>query len=117
MRQAVIISGDRTVNGVTTTGGLLALPTNIGSFERHRLAFAPELNVNLIYQINPCWRLMTGYSFIYWSNVVLAGNQIDFSVNRSQVPGPLVGPARPAFNFTSTDFWAQGISFGAEYRW
>jgi hypothetical protein len=26
-------------------------------------------------------------------------------------------PASPAFAFNETDFWAQGINVGGEYRW
>jgi hypothetical protein len=122
MRQAVIINGTTTAiqpGGpvLTNSGGLLALPTNSGSFERHRFAFVPEVNLNLIYNINPCWRVMGGYSFVYWSNVVLAGNQIDTAINPSQVPGPIAGPLLPGVPFARTDYWAQGLSLGAEYRW
>ncbi len=122
MRQAVIINGSTTTTqpggpAVASTGGLLALPTNSGEFERHRVAFVPEVNLNLIYNINPCWRVMGGYSFVYWSNVVLAGNQIDTAINPSQLPGPISGPLSPQTTFTRTDYWAQGLSLGAEYRW
>lgn len=123
MRQQVVIDGSTTSiaaggNAFTSLGGLFAEPTNIGTYERNRIAFSPELNVNLIYNLSPNWRLIGGYSFIYWSNVVLAGNQIDRVINASQIGGgPLVGPARPAFAFTRTDFWVQGLNFGAEYRW
>jgi hypothetical protein len=122
MRQQVTIDGSTVAtNGGGSTvsaGGLFAEPTNMGTYERNRIAFSPELNVNLIYNINPNWRLIGGYSFIYWSNVVLAGNQIDRVINASQIGGgPLVGPARPAFSFARTDFWVQGLNFGAEYRW
>ena len=45
--------------------------------------------------------------------------QIDLAVNTSQPPlgGGLVGPARPAFSFRDSDFWAQGVSFGVEFRY
>ncbi|HEX5104788.1 MAG TPA: BBP7 family outer membrane beta-barrel protein [Pirellulaceae bacterium] len=102
---------------VVTSGGLLAQPTNIGRYQRGRLAIIPEVNVNLAYDVNPCWRLTLGYSFLYWSNAVLAGNQIDRAVNLSQVSGPLVGPARPQFTFNRTDYWVQGMNFGLQYRW
>lgn len=123
MRQQVTIDGSTTTTAAgggstVTAGGLFAEPTNMGTYERNRIAFSPELNVNLIYNLNPNWRLIGGYSFIYWSNVVLAGNQIDRVINASQIGGgPLVGPARPAFSFARTDFWVQGMNFGAEYRW
>jgi hypothetical protein len=43
-------------------------------------------------------------------------------VNVTQFPiqsgnGPLMGAARPAFNFNETDFWAQGLNFGLELRY
>ena len=61
---------------------------------------------------------MGGYSFVYWSDVVLAGNQIDRNVNASQFAGgPLNGVALPGVKFQETDFWVQGISTGAEFRW
>jgi hypothetical protein len=122
MRQQVTIDGNTTVTTPggapsTSTGGLLALPTNIGSEERNRFAFVPEINVNLLYDVSDNWRLIGGYSFIYWNNVVLAGNQIDPALNLTQLPGPIAGPALPAARFNRTDFWVQGMNFGAEYRW
>jgi hypothetical protein len=29
----------------------------------------------------------------------------------------LVDPQRPLFAFDDTDIWAQGFSFGVDYRW
>jgi len=54
---------------------------------------------------------------LYWSNVVLAGNQIDRAVNLSQNPGPIVGEPRPAFAFQRSDYWVQGLNVGLQYRW
>ena len=122
MHERVLIDG-RTVTTqpntppATSLGGLLAQGTNIGVYERDRLAFIPEVGANLAYDVNPCWRINIGYSFLYWSNVVLAGNQIDPAVNLSQNPGPIVGPARPAFAFHRTDYWVQGLNVGLQYRW
>jgi hypothetical protein len=28
-----------------------------------------------------------------------------------------VGPARPAFGFRETDFWAHGVNFGLEFKY
>ena len=122
MSERVLIDGSTiitqpNVQPVTSLGGLLAQGTNIGVYERQRLAFIPEVGANLAYDVNPCWRITFGYSFLYWSNVVLAGNQIDTAVNLSQSPGPLVGPVRPAFDFHRTDYWVQGINVGLQYRW
>ena len=59
-----------------------------------------------------------GYSMIYWSSVALAGDQIDTSVNNTQVlGGGLNGPANPAFNgIQDSGFWVQGINLGLNLR-
>ena len=75
------------------------------------------LNVGL--QLTRHLKLYAGYSLLWVSTVARAGEQIDPVVNMTQFPirsgnGPLVGPARPAFHFDGTDFWAQGLNFGLE---
>jgi hypothetical protein len=119
MRQAVIVSGSNSLNGAAPIpGGIFAQTTNSGSFERNRLAFVPEVNVNLVYNYSPRFRVLGGYSFIYFSNVVLAGNQIDTTIDPSLLAPPAAGtPTRPAQRFQRTDFWVQGMSMGGEYRW
>ncbi len=128
MRQEVIINGSTvtTQNGVSTTteGGLLAQRTNSGTFTREAVAIIPELGATLGYQCTQHWRLTAGYTFIYMSNVLRPGDQIDRDVNPNLLPPetvPFTGAARPRFdfvdNFRQTDFWLQGANLGAEYRW
>ena len=120
------------VNGVTNVlaadntmtsfeGGLLALPTNIGTHRRDVLACVVELGLNVGLQLTSRTRLYGGYTLLWVSSVARAGEQIDPVVNESQFPicsgaGPLVGPPRPALEFDGTDFWAQAISLGLEFR-
>jgi hypothetical protein len=33
------------------------------------------------------------------------------------VANPTTGTNRPGFAFDTTDYWAQGINLGGEYRW
>ncbi|MBX7105522.1 MAG: BBP7 family outer membrane beta-barrel protein [Gemmataceae bacterium] len=119
----VTINGSTTITqpgGAPTTylGGLLALPTNSGRYIKNDFAVVPEIGLNAGYQVTEHARVFVGYSFIYWSNVTRTGDVIDTTVNTSQLPpGMLVGPARPAFQWRDSDFWAQGISFGAELRY
>lgn len=108
--------------GATTRnrGGLLAQRTNIGSYERDDLAVIPEFGATAGWQLNPCWRLTFGYSFIYWSNVVRAGQQIDRDINVNLLPPeavPFEGNLRPRFQFNDTDFFVQGISIGLDGSW
>ena len=103
-------------------GGLYALRSNIGRHQRDELAFIPEVGLNVGFQLTRHLKLFAGYSFLWVSTVARAGEQIDPVINVTQFPirsgdGPLVGPARPAFNFDGTDFWAQGLNFGLELRY
>ncbi len=110
-----------TGTSVTQNGGVLALPTNIGSYSRDQFSVVPEVGLNIGRQLTDNVRVYVGYTLIYWSSVVRPGDQIDPVINPTQLPTPtgpgtLVGPARPAFAFHDTDFWAQGINFGLEFR-
>lgn len=121
MHQTVLVNGSTTVieSGLapfTSPGGLLAQGTNSGIRSRNRLAFIPEINVNLGYRVNDQLSLTMGYSFLYFSDVAVAGGQIDQTVNLSQNPGPIVGPVRPAPLFNTTDYWVQGLSLGLDYH-
>jgi hypothetical protein len=118
-REGVSIIGNTSFNGgPPAPGGVLALPTNSGSFHRDDFAVVPEVGLRIGYQVTECLRAFVGYTFIYWSDVVRPGDQIDLAVNPSQFPpGHLAGAARPAFAFHDSDFWAQGLSFGVELRY
>jgi hypothetical protein len=116
MRQRIAINGTTVIdpaNGPATEedGGFLAAPSNEGVRQRYQLAFIPELNVNLCYNFSPCWKIWVGYSFVYFSDVVLAGNQIDRAVDLSPQA------TQPQFRLVNNDFLIQGINIGAEYRW
>ena len=99
------------------TGGLLAQPTNIGTFTQDRFALIPQVDVKLGFQATPAMRLTVGYNFTYISSVLRPGNQIDTTVNTTQIAGlPLVGPARPAAQMDTTGIWLQGITAGFDMR-
>ena len=99
-----------------TPGGLLAQPTNMGNYDRNSLASIIELGISLRRQFDCGLEATFGYSFMYWSDVSRAGDQIDRDINTTQLPpGPLVGEPRPEFSFRNTDFWAQGLNVGLEY--
>lgn len=113
-------SGDASLPSGFYPGGLLAVPTNIGQEKRNSFTVVPELQFQVGYNVSRAVRLFMGYSFLYWSNVVRPGDQIDRVVNPTQVPGfgglALEGPARPAPIFQQTDFWAQGLNFGVSLQ-
>lgn len=124
-KQTVRINGSTTTTEVgnapiTRDGGLLAQTSNIGIYEQDEFTVIPEFGLNVGYQLTDHLRATLGYTFIYWSNVVRPGDQIDLDLNPDLLPpavDPLTGPQRPGFEFNTTDYWVQGISVGAEYRW
>jgi hypothetical protein len=111
----------RTIGGVSMTesGALLAQQSNIGHFTKDTFSVVPEVGVKLGYQITPRLKFTVGYTFLYWSQVARAADQIDTVVNVTQLPFSttgLIGPARPAFFGRTQDFWAHGISVGLELK-
>ena len=101
----------------TQAGGLLAQPTNSGSFSNNHFVVIPELNANLNYRVNDRLKLTAGYTVIYVSDVVRPGDQIDFNVNGSILSGMPIGPADPAFRFASDSLWVHGLNIGATFNY
>src|SRR5204862_3290018 len=102
-------------------GGLLALPSNIGTFSRSKFTVVPELTVNVGYHICGWMRLFVGYNLLHIDNVVGPGDQVDRVVNLTQTkhlfPGaPFSGLPRPSALFQSSDFRGQGVNFRVESR-
>jgi hypothetical protein len=113
-------SGSVTNNFADATGGILAQRTNIGDYTSNAFAVVPELGITLGYAISPQWRATFGYTFMYWSNVVRPGDQIDRDVNPNLFPPeatPFTGLERPAFAFVESDLWVNGLSVGLERTW
>lgn len=121
---------DVDINGLTTvtvpgtapvqsTGGLLALSSNIGHNANHSaVSVIPEFDLKLGYQLTPRLRATLGYTFLYWDNVGRAADQVDRLVNPNLLPGSTGagGPGNPAFIFQRNNIWIQGLEFGLEYR-
>jgi Putative beta barrel porin-7 (BBP7) len=116
MNEQVTIAGTTTttspIGGSSTTGrGLLAQPSNIGTFERNKFVFIPQLIANLNYHVTPNLSFHIGYNFLWISDVALSGEQTDLNVNLGQP----VGPNRPRFVFRDQDYWLQGINWGMNW--
>jgi hypothetical protein len=70
--------------------------------------------------VTPGFRAYVGYNYLFWSNVLRPGEQIDRTVDLTFVPNaPRVpfGQNRPLPTFKQADLWAQGLQFGLEARW
>jgi hypothetical protein len=105
----------------TVPGGILAQQSNIGTYSHSAFSVVPEVGVNVGWRITDSLTANVGYTFIYWTEVVRPGAQIDPRVNPFAVPsdssfgqGPVGG--HPVFVLHQSDFWAQGLNFGVTLR-
>jgi hypothetical protein len=104
IRQRVDIMGQTLVDAAVlgnfaggNPGGVLAVEPNASGspYIRDELGISPELGAALKYQLTQRLELKVGYSFMYLSNVVRPGEQIDFDVDPNWFPQsvPYTGPA------------------------
>jgi Putative beta barrel porin-7 (BBP7) len=125
--ETLSINGNSTVtNGAfglptgTFIGGVYAQPSNIGTFRRDVFSVIPEARLQFGYDVTRRLRATVGYDFLYVSDVLRPGNQIDATVNANQSglfgTGTIQNPALPAPLLQRSDYWAQGITFGLEFR-
>jgi hypothetical protein len=117
-----------TILGATTTnipgtgisnqvGGFLALPSNMGVFDSQRLSIAPELACTLGWDFTPQLRGTIGYDLLYWTGVARPGDQIDLNIDPRQFPPATSSTAtRPQFLLHTSDYWAQGLNLGLDWR-
>ena len=128
MDQQISIQGANSVDGTVTGGGIFAQNQsaaggpnfNIGDFERNEFAYSPEIGIKSIWCLRKSLNMTVGYTFIYWSDVLLAGNSIDTRVNRDVLfDGPFIpgGGSNPSFRFNNTDYWAHTLDLGLSYRY
>jgi hypothetical protein len=108
--------------GTSLPFGTLALPSNLGSYDRGIFTVVPEGRVNIGYQLTSRIRAFVGYTFLYTSRAVRPGNVVDVGINPSLASaalghGSVVGTPRPTFPGTDSDFWAQGLNFGLDFRY
>lgn len=102
-------------------GGVYAQGTNIGRYTRSQFAVVPEGMFKVGLKMGDRGRFYVGYNFLYMSDVVRPGDQIDRTLNPNQIPliargVPFTGPERPVPTLVRTDFWTRGLMIGFEAR-
>ncbi|MFO0841964.1 MAG: BBP7 family outer membrane beta-barrel protein [Gemmataceae bacterium] len=79
--QRVQIAGTSTLvtpaGRTTVEGGILALPTNIGSYSRSVFGIVPEWGITGGVYVTDWMRVSVGYSILLWNRVVRPGDAID----------------------------------------
>lgn len=102
-------------------GGVYAQGSNIGRYTRSVFAVVPEGTLKVGLKLGDRGRFYVGYNFLYISDAVRPGDQIDRTLNPLQIPlvgsgRPFSGPERPVPVLVRTDFWTQGLVIGFEAR-
>ncbi|MEM6777380.1 MAG: BBP7 family outer membrane beta-barrel protein [Planctomycetota bacterium] len=118
---SVGINGSTTIDGVLQAdpGGILTQRTNIGRTHEDVAAFSAQFGFNFYARLTPCLTANVGYSGLYWSNVVRAGEQIDLNVSGDLFPPVLA--ATPAGTIgaqrtgTTSDLFAHGLNAGLTF--
>jgi hypothetical protein len=102
----------------TSNGGILALGGNSGVHTSNDWVIAPEAGVTFAWELTDHICLRLGYSFLYWTNVVRASNEVSTNVNSQLFPPPVAGatPVSPTFVLEKSDIWVQTINLGLEIR-
>jgi hypothetical protein len=106
----------------TPNGGLLAVASNSGKITKNEFAAVPEVGVQAGYYLTPHIRGHVGFDFLYWTDALRPGEQIDRVINRAFVPtsslfGAAGGPLRPDVPFKGSEFWAYGFDVGIDFTY
>lgn len=116
--QTLEITGDQNVNANLPIG-IFAEPSNSGIVTQRQFAVLPEIQAKLGYQLAEGITPFVSYNFLYLSNVIRPGQQIDRNINPAQNPllggstGVTAGP--PFASFNTTGVWMQGFSAGIAF--
>ncbi len=103
-------------------GGVYANAQNISRLHRDTFSLLPEVNLKIGYQITEHVQIFVGYTFFYMNNVVRPGLVRPITLQPGLIPispsyGQVVGVLPAINNFQTTDFYAQGVSFGFQFKY
>jgi hypothetical protein len=120
-RQELNINGN-TGLGVPSTrtylGDVFTQTSNLGRYTRDVFTVLPQARVTVGFQVFELVRVFAGADLMYWSGVVRPAGQIDTLVYPSAIPAasnlnPVAG-GQPLPRYAASDYWAAGLSLGAE---
>jgi hypothetical protein len=99
--------------------GTFAMPANEGKFSQTHFAVVPEVQLKVGYNITQSIAVTMGYDFLFDSNVIRPGDQLNRNIPKGQTfqqDGTAASLTSPARLFKTTTFYAQGISIGLVFR-
>lgn len=92
-------------------GGIFTNAANLGHGRFQRVAVVPDVQVNIGLVLLPNLRTYLGYNFLYWSSILEPGNMIDTRLDLASQD-----PKVPVNLRNTSEFWAQGLSWGVEWQ-
>lgn len=95
---------------VSTQNSSVLIDEEQGTETQDVFTFIPELDFTLGYRFRDHVSFTVGYTFMYFDNVAMAGDQIDRNRDTSAI-GANVTPV--AYDIVEGNHWIQGISLGA----
>ncbi len=101
------------------TEGIFAQPANEGRTSSDKFAVVPEAQIKIGYALSPRLRATLAYDFLYYSNVMRPGDQINRAIPKGQTfnqADPVVSTTSPSRLSKTSDFFAHGVSVGMELR-
>jgi hypothetical protein len=109
-RRTLRVFGQTSIDGVPfADAAIFTGPNNIGRFADNEFAVAPEVTVQVGFDLRPNIRAFAGYNYLYMTNVARAGDSIDrVAFGSATRPGVIIG---------DSNFWAHGLNFGVQVRW
>jgi hypothetical protein len=100
------------------SGGLLTQSDQLGEHTDREFAVVPQAEVRVGRRFTDRLSCSIGYTFVYWSQVVRAGEQIDTSIDSSALPSGASNPgATREIPLQSSSFWAQGLTARLEWQY
>ncbi len=103
--------------------GIFAQPANEGRRSANRFSVVPEAQLKLSYAVTSWMQVSAGYDFLYYTNVIRPGDQINREIpkgqtfNQADLLGTSISATSPAPLFRATDFFAHGVNVGLSFRY
>ncbi len=107
----------------SANGGFLATSSNIGTYNQSNFSAIPEIELKLSYQLSSNLSVYASYDFMCWTGVARAGEQVNPTVNLTQVPTAAIfnpgfgGPSNPGPTFHNTDLVVNSLRIGFELKY
>jgi hypothetical protein len=120
---AIYTGGDPLPLIQTFNAGVLGLPSNSGRVSKSAFAVLPEAQLKVGCKLGDNAHFYVGYNFVYLSDAIRPGDQVDRTLNPGQIPilpqppAATLAPDRPQLAPVRSDFWVQGLLFGMDYRY